>query len=128
MNKTLYSIILFAALLFVCNANAQVKHAPQGETKQLPDCVIIKDGKLQAKAGYTGTISADGKTFTVSKRNNIGATFKCDCSVPNAGTCSFIGSGDAVFCTGRCTCKMTLSDGTAVTYTVDISAGLLRKN
>ncbi|HQW45160.1 MAG: hypothetical protein KAY50_05490 [Chitinophagaceae bacterium] len=126
MTKTIYSIILFAALLFVSNVHAQQKSAPTNDTKQLPDCVVIKDGKLKAKAGYTVTVSKDGKQFTVSNAKGVGGTFICSCSILSDGNCSAKVNGGTIICDGGCGCTVSVVIS-GVQFAVDISAGLLRK-
>jgi len=93
----------------------------------LPDCIIIKDRVLQAKAGYIVTVSTDGKIFTVSNEKSVSGPFRCDCSGNNTGSCFAKVTGDTIGCIGLCDCKISVVVS-GVTNTVDISAGLLRKN
>jgi hypothetical protein len=125
MNKIL--MLLCLSMLLSVAASAQTKLVKTSNTKQLPDCVIIKDGKLQAKAGYTVTVSTDGKIFTVSNAKGVAGNFTCGCSGNTAGDCSASVSTNGIICSGTCTCTiMVIVSG--VTYAVDLSAGILRKS
>jgi hypothetical protein len=125
MNKITLLLSLF--MLLSVAASAQTKPAKKSDTKQLPDCVLIKNAKLQAKAGYTVAVSPDGKTFTVSNAKGIGGTFNCNCTVNTTGSCTAMVSGGIILCNGSCTCTISVVIS-GVTYAVDLSAGLLRKS
>lgn len=128
---TLFFVILLMTDLSVL-AQTPSKAGPAKaatDTKPLPDCVLIKDGKLQAKPGYTLTLSKDGNTITVSKDNNVGGSFTCACSGGTSGECSAAVRSGSVVCVGlscnSCTILVVIS---GVTYRVDPEAGILRKN
>jgi hypothetical protein len=118
---------LFMLMLLTTSVTAQTKTIKTSNTKQLPDCVLIKDGNLQAKAGYTVTVSADGKTFTVSKANTVSGTFTCACKDNTTGECGASVRPGGVICVGTCSCSITVIVS-GVTYAVDLSAGVLRKS
>jgi hypothetical protein len=124
MNKII--LLLSLSMLLSVAASAQTKPVKTSNTKQLPDCVIIKDGKLQAKAGYTVAVSTDGKTFTVSNAKGVGGTFNCSCGVAN-GSCSATVNGGIILCSGSCVCTISVVIS-GVTYAIDLSAGILRKS
>jgi hypothetical protein len=124
MNKI--TLLLSLSMLLGVAATAQTKPVKKGDIKQLPDYVLIKDGKLQAKAGYTVVVSPDGKTFTVSNAKGVSGTFNCSCSVLTSGTCTATVNGGVIICTGDCGCSISVVIS-GVTYAVDLSAGLLRK-
>lgn len=92
MNKIL--LFLFLSMLLSVAASAQTKLPNKSDTKSLPDCIIIKDRVLQAKAGYTVTVSTDGKIFTVGNEKSVSGLFRCDCSGNNTGSCSAKVTGD----------------------------------
>jgi hypothetical protein len=125
MNKI--TLLFSLSMLLSVATSAQTKPVKTSNTKRLPDCVIIKDGKLQAKVGYMVTVSPDGKTFTVSNAKGVGGTFNCSCSVLTNGTCSATVNGGVIICTGDCGCSISVVI-TGVTYAVDLSAGILRKS
>lgn len=125
MTKTFMLFTFFIMAFFA--TSAQTTQAKTSKTKQLPDCVLIKNGKLQAKAGYTVIVSPDGKTFTVGNAKGIGGTFTCNCSVENNSNCTAMVSGGIILCNGNCNCMISVVIS-GVTYTVDFSAGVLRKN
>jgi hypothetical protein len=121
-------IIFFLSLttLFSMAASAQNK-ITKNDTKRLPDCVVIKNGKLQAKPGYTVAVSTDGKTFTVSNAKGVGGTFNCSCGAVTTGSCSATVNGGIILCSGTCVCTISVVIS-GVTYAVDLSAGVLRKS
>lgn len=131
MNKLFFSLAILlvtglSTLAQTPSKTAPVKAAP--ETIALPDCVMIKDGKLIAKAGYTVTVSNDGKMFTVSKDNNVNGTFSCECT-GRAGECDAKSEPAGLVCKGKncgeCSMVVVIK---GITYRVDIAAGILRKN
>lgn len=125
MNKKLVIFPLF--ILFCITATAQQKPIASANTKQLPDCVLIKDGKLQAKTGYSVTVSGDGKTFTITNAKGVGGTFTCGCK-NTTGNCGALVGPAGVYCEGSCTeCGITVIVS-GVKYTVDLAVGVLRKS
>ncbi len=126
MKKTML-FFLFSMLLSFA-ASAQIKPVKKNDTKPLPDCVIIKGGKLQAKAGYTVEVSSDGKIFTVSNaKGTVSGTFTCTCGGGSSGDCNAKVTTFGIVCNGNCNCGFVVVIK-GVAYSVDLSAGLLRKN
>jgi hypothetical protein len=125
--KKIFLLFSLSIMLLSIAASAQTKTVRKSNTKPLPDCVIIKDGMLQAKAGYTVTVSTDGKTFTVSKANSVAGTFVCSCKDNATGECGASVRPGGVICVGTCSCSITVVVS-GIAYTLDLSEGLLRKN
>jgi hypothetical protein len=124
MRKIIFFLSLAISLSMVTSAQTKIT---KNDTKPLPDCVVIKNGKLQAKPGYTVAVSTDGKTFTVSNAKGIGGTFSCSCNSAT-GNCGALVGTAGVYCDGSCDkCSITvIISGTK--YTVDLSAAVLRKS
>jgi hypothetical protein len=126
MNKT--TLLLSLSMMLSVAVSAQTKPLKTSNTKPLPDCVIIKDGKLQAKAGYTVEVSSDGKIFTVSNaKGNVSGTFTCACGGVSSGDCNASVTTYGIACSGNCNCGFVVVIK-GVAYTIDLSAGVLRKN